>query len=116
MDSYGNIIVGNVGNAIIRLYQPETTNYLAVTSNTVVYVNRILPTLSIDSSFTRIYQSPSFNLIPYINTTNTDGNLVIQYSTSNPTVARVFGGIVTIGNVGTATITIKQLQSQNSSL
>ena len=109
----GNMIIGNAGTTNIVLTQPATTNYTDISASTTVTVNRLTASLQLDPSFTRVYQSGTFNIIPNISTSNTDSNRVLQYSTSDATVASVLNGIVTIGNAGNAVITIRQLQTPN---
>ena len=109
----GNMIIGNAGTATITLTQPQTTNYTDISAVTTITVNRLTASLTVDPSFTRFYQSGSFNIIPNISTSNTDSNRVLQYTTSDATIASVVNGIVTIGNSGNAVITIRQLQTPN---
>jgi hypothetical protein len=113
VNSYGNIVTGNAGNAIIQVYVPETTNYKSASTTTVIRVNKLQPYLIINSSFTRVYNSSPFDLRPNISTDNTDSTRILQYTTSDSGIATVVDGIVTIQSVGTTTITITQLQSTN---
>ena len=112
VDSFGNITVGNIGNSTITLSQPSTTNYLSVTSNTIIYVNPAIPNLIVDSSYTSIYGNSPFFITTTTNNTDPPP-YTFTYVSTNPGVANVVDGNVTVGNAGTANITITQGATTN---
>ena len=111
VDSYGNITIGNAGNTQIQLYQPDTANYTSITANTIIYVNKALPTLSI-SNFTRTYHDASFSILPNIVTNNPEGPSY-SYISDSPFIADIVDGIATIGNAGIANIVVTQSETTN---
>ncbi len=93
-------IVGG-GNATITASQASATNYLAATITALLQVNRATTVLSNFSVPAKIIGDAAFAVVPP--TTNSDG--VITYTSSNPEVATIEDGVVTIVGLGTSAIT-----------
>ena len=107
----GIVTIGNVGNTTVTITQLATANFSDISTNTIIYVSRIQPNIHYTASYTKNYRDESFLLDA--NTTNTDSTQIL-YSTDNQSVAIVNAiGNVTIGNAGTANITLTGNQTAN---
>ena len=100
------ITIVGIGISTITASQATTTNFLAATVTSVFQVNNVTPTLSF-SIPTKTIIDASYAITPP--TSNSSG--AFTYTSSNPSVATIVNGIVTIVALGITTITAVQAET-----
>uniref|UniRef100_A0A6C0I2F0 Uncharacterized protein n=1 Tax=viral metagenome TaxID=1070528 RepID=A0A6C0I2F0_9ZZZZ len=105
------VTIGNVGTSTITATQAASGNYTQSIIQASFTVNTILPNLYNFVIPSKDYDGISFVLTPP--STNSSG--AFSYSSDNLSTATISGSTVTIGDVGTSTITATQAASGNYS-
>ena len=110
VNSFGNVTIGNIGNTTISMVQVDTTNYTGITANTIINVSKAITNITANASFNVSYKSASFN----IGASTNNGETSIVYTSGNTFIATVNSfGNVTVGNAGSATISMVQANTTN---
>jgi alpha-tubulin suppressor-like RCC1 family protein len=110
VDTSGNVLakIKQAGTVTITATETATNNYLLETISTSFSVLRADPILSsIFNVPSKIYGDPNFNLVSP--TSNSLGSWT--FSSDNSAIASINDFNVTVGNVGTTTITATQAQT-----
>ena len=106
----GNVItITGVGTTTITATQTGTDTYLSGTISATLEVSQATTVLTNFSVATKTFGDASFSIITP--TTNSNGSIV--YSSSDTTVATIFGSAITIVGGGTTTITASQEGNAN---
>ena len=104
------VTILKVGSVTVFASQPGNVNYNAAASvpPQTLTINKANQTITFSALPSKATIDPPFNLAA-----TTSSGLVIAYVSSNPSVASVIGNTVTIGVVGSTTITASQLGDVN---
>jgi len=100
------ITIVGIGFSTITVNQDATDNYLAATTTAVFQVNNVTPTLAFSIPPKAIVDAP-YTIAPP--TSNSTGSFT--YTSSNPSVATIVNGLVTMVALGTTTITAVQAET-----
>jgi hypothetical protein len=101
-------IVG-VGTSTITANQESTANYPSGTINATFLVNRMTPVLTNFSVSSSLFGDPDITIVPPTSTSSGS----FTYTSSNPEVATIVGGVLSIVGTGSSTITATQEISNN---
>ena len=110
--SNGSILnIVGVGNCKINVFQAEIGVYTSAEIDIDLVVNPAAPTFSSFTISSKNYGAANFT--PTYPTSNSPG--AFTYSSSNTSVATVNSttGVITVGNLGTTTITVTQAATTN---
>jgi hypothetical protein len=97
------------GSATLTATQAANGNYSAGSITASLSVAKGIPALGSFATLTRTFGDSAFSLTPP-NSTSTGA---FSYTSSNPAVATVSGGTVTIVGIGSTTLTASQAESDN---
>ena len=100
------ITIVGIGTSTITVNQAATANYLAATTTAVFQVNNVTPTLAFSIPPKAIVDAPHLITPP---TSNSSGSFT--YTSSNPSVATIVDGLLTMVSLGTTTITAVQAET-----
>jgi len=100
------ITIVGFGTSTITVNQATTANYLAATTTAVFQVNNVTPTLAFSIPPKAIVDAPHLITPP---TSNSTGSFT--YTSSNPSVATIVDGLLTMVALGTTTITAVQAET-----
>ena len=111
VDKNGVVTIVGAGTATLTVSLAETANYTADQKEVTITVRKIEHSLVIDKiSYKVTYGDPAFKITAKAGDTESG----IQFASDNKEVATVSkDGTVTIGNAGTAKITVSMDESQN---
>ena len=111
VDKNGVVTIVGAGTATLTVSLAETANYTADQKEVTITVRKLGRSLVIDKlSYKVTYGAPAFKITAKAKDTESD----IQFASDNKEVATVSeDGTVTIGNAGTAKITVSMDESQN---
>ena len=111
VDKNGVVTIVGAGTATLTVSLAETANYTADQKEVTITVKKIEHSLVVDKISYRVtYGDPAFKITAKAGDTESG----IQFASDNKEVATVSkDGTVTIGNAGTATITVSMDESQN---
>jgi uncharacterized protein YjdB len=101
-------IVGH-GTSTITASQESTANYPSGTINATFLVNRIIPVLTNFSVSASLFGDPDITIVPPTSTSTGS----FTYTSSNPEVATIVEGVLSIVGTGSSTITATQEISNN---
>ena len=106
-----NIVINGVGETTITAIQKETSTHLAGQITAILKVNKLSPTFSNFPDLSKKLSIGIFQLTsPKSNSTGT-----ITYTSSDPTIAAIYGSTVLIKKLGTTIITATQKETINYS-
>ena len=111
VDKNGVVTIVGAGTATLTVSLAETANYTADQKEVTITVRKIEHSLVVDKiSYKVTYGDPAFKITAKAGDTESG----IQFASDNKEVATVSkDGTVTIGNAGTAKITVSMDESQN---
>ena len=111
VDENGMVTIVGTGTATLTVSLAESANYTADQKEVTITVRKLGRSLVIDKlSYKVTYGAPAFKITAKAKDTESD----IQFASDNKEVATVSkDGTVTIGNAGTAKITVSMDESQN---
>ena len=111
VDNNGVVTIIGTGTATLTVSLAETANYTADQKEVTITVRKIEHSLVVDKiSYKVTYGDPAFKITAKAGDTESG----IQFASDNKEVATVSkDGTVTIGNAGTAKITVSMDESQN---
>ena len=111
VDKNGVVAIVGAGTATLTVFLAETANYTADQKEVTITVRKIEHSLVVDKiSYKVTYGDPAFKITAKAGDTESG----IQFASDNKEVATVSkDGTVTIGNAGTAKITVSMDESQN---
>ena len=111
VDKNGVVTIVGAGTATLTVSLAETANYTADQKEVTITVRKIEHSLVVDKISYRVtYGDPAFKITAKAGDTESG----IQFASDNKEVATVSkDGTVTIGNAGTAKITVSMDESQN---
>ena len=111
VDKNGVVTIVGAGTATLTVSLAESANYTADQKEVTITVRKIEHSLVVDKiSYRVIYGDPAFKITAKAGDTESG----IQFASDNKEVATVSkDGTVTIGNAGTAKITVSMDESQN---
>ena len=111
VDENGMVTIVGTGTATLTVSLAESANYTADQKEVTITVRKLGRSLVIDKlSYKVTYGAPAFKITAKAKDTESD----IQFASDNKKVATVSeDGTVTIGNAGTAKITVSMDESQN---
>ena len=111
VDKNGVVTIVGAGTATLTVSLAETANYTADQKEVTITVRKIEHSLVVDKiSYKVTYGDPAFKITAKAGDTESG----IQFASDNKEVATVSkDGTVTIGNAGTARITVSMDESQN---
>ena len=111
VDKNGVVTIVGAGTATLTVFLAETANYTADQKEVTITVRKIEHSLVVDKiSYKVTYGDPAFKITAKAG----DKESGIQFASDNKEVATVSkDGTVTIGNAGTAKITVSMDESQN---
>ena len=111
VDENGMVTIVGTGTATLTVFLAESANYTADQKEVTITVRKLGRSLVIDRlSYKVIYGDPAFKITAKAKDTES----AIQFASDNKEVATVSeDGTVTIGNAGTAKITVSMDESQN---
>ena len=111
VDENGMVTIVGTGTATLTVFLAESANYTADQKEVTITVRKLGRSLVIDKlSYKVTYGAPAFKITAKAKDTESD----IQFASDNKKVATVSeDGTVTIGNAGTAKITVSMDESQN---
>ena len=111
VDENGMVTIVGTGTATLTVSLAESANYTADQKEVTITVRKLGRSLVIDRlSYKVTYGAPAFKITAKAKDTESD----IQFASDNKEVATVSeDGTVTIGNAGTAKITVSMDESQN---
>ena len=105
----GVVTILAAGSVTVTATQAETSNYLSGTTSATLTINKAFPTLSNFTISEKTYRSDPFTLTDP--SSNSNGSF--SYSSSDTSIARVNGNIVTILKIGSVFITATQAETSN---
>ena len=103
------ITIVGAGTSTITATQEATTNYNSRTNTTQFQVDKANPTITNFAIPTKTYGDSAFTMTPP--SSNSIGSF--SYSSSNESVATIFGNTITIVGAGTSIITATQSETTN---
>ena len=112
VDADGKVTIKGAGNVTLTVHLAESANYTAASAQVTVRINQVENDKLVveEIRYVKTYGDPSFRIAASMNG-STAG---IHYESNDPTVASVDAdGTVTVGNTGTASITVSMDESQN---
>ena len=111
VDENGMVTIVGTGTATLTVFLAESANYTAAQKEVTMTVRKLGHSLVVDKlSYKVTYGDPAFKITAKAGDTESD----IQFISNNKEVATVSeDGTVTIGNAGTAKITVSMDESQN---
>ena len=111
VDENGMVTIVGTGTATLTVSLAESANYTADQKEVTITVRKLGRSLVIDKlSYKVTYGAPAFKITAKAKDTESD----IRFASNNKEVATVSeDGTVTIGNAGTAKITVSMDESQN---
>lgn len=111
VDAQGKVHVVGAGEATLTVSVAQTANYNSDSAQVKVTVAKIGHTLTVSElEYELTYGDDGFTIIPVTG----DNESVLNFSSDNENVATVDNnGKVTLGNTGTATITVSMAESGN---
>ena len=111
VDENGMVTIAGTGTATLTVFLAETANYTAAQKEVTITVRKLGHSLVVDKlSYKVTYGDSAFKIVAKAGDTESD----IQFVSDNKEVAMVSeDGTVTIGNAGTAKITVSMDESQN---
>ena len=111
VDENGMVTIAGTGTATLTVFLAETANYTAAQKEVTITVRKLGHSLVVDKlSYKVTYGDPAFKITAKAKDTES----AIRFASDNKEVATVSeDGTVTIGNAGTAKITVSMDESQN---
>ena len=112
VDANGKVTIKGAGDVTLTVRLAASANYTAAIAQVTVKINQVENDKLIvkEVLYTKIYGDPTFHIAASMNGSTTG----IHYESNNPAVASVNAdGTVTVGNTGTASITVSMDESQN---
>ena len=112
VDANGKVTIKGAGDVTLTVRLAASANYTAAIAQVTVKINQVENDKLIvkEVLYTKTYGDPTFHIAASMNGSTTG----IHYESNNPAVASVNAdGTVTVGNTGTASITVSMDESQN---
>ena len=111
VDENGMVTIAGTGTATLTVFLAETANYTAAQKEVTITVRKLGHSLVVDKlSYKVTYGAPAFKITAKAKDTES----AIRFASDNKKVATISeDGTVTIGNAGTAKITVSMDESQN---
>ena len=112
VDANGKVTIKGAGSVTLTVHLAESANYTEASAQVTVRINQVENDKLVveEVRYVKTYGDPSFRIAASMNG-STAG---IHYESNDPAVASVdANGTVTIGNTGTASITVSMDESQN---
>ncbi len=107
--SGNTLTLAGAGTAVITATQAANGNYTAGTLSATLTVAKGTPTLGSFATLTRTFGDSPFAITP----PSSPSTGAFSYTSSNPAVATVSGGTLTIVGIGSTTLTASQAESDN---